>query len=270
MLNKLLKNFNKSDIMRGLVIYFLFLLTLTMQAQMDKVKEGVYRWSELPVVSAENKETRVILEGVSPHFEYLEIHATTQLPGAIPNPPNANDAIEECIIVKEGLMKVTINGKSQIVGPESVILFMPKELHAIENAGDSNLTYYVLSYKSKKTINIERAQAHGGSVVYNAEALEFKPSARGGGIAYFDRGTSMCERFEMHITQLNKIGASHNPHKHIETEIMLVISGNTEMTIDGKDYYGTTGDLFFVNSELMHGIRNAGNKPCKYFAFKWF
>jgi (S)-ureidoglycine aminohydrolase len=256
--------------MRFLVNYILVFLALTTQAQTNNVKEGVNHWLQLPFVTGESKETRAILEGVSPHFEYLKIHATTQYPGAVPNPPNTNDDIEECIIVKEGLMKVTIGGESKIVGPESVILFMPKEMHSIENVGDSNLTYYVLSYKSKKTLDIERGQSNGGSVVYNSEELEFKPSARGGGIAYFDRATSMCERFEMHITQLNKIGASHNPHKHIETEIMLVISGNTEMTIDGKDYYGTTGDLFFVNSELMHGIRNASNEPCKYFAFKWY
>ncbi|MFG6685789.1 cupin domain-containing protein [Mariniflexile sp. HNIBRBA6329] len=255
--------------MKTLIISILILSTIISNAQLEPVKDGVYIWNEFTVEKSEDRESRKIFEGVSPHFEYFEMHATTQYPGAKANKPNANDDIEECIIVKEGLMKVTNEGKSEIIGKGSVVLFMPKEIHAIENVGDTNLTYYIMSYKSKKPINIERGQTNGGSTVYNADDLEFKPSARGGGIAYFDRSTSMCERFEMHITQLDKKGPSHNPHTHIETEIILLISGNAEMMIDGKTYKGTAGDLFLANSQLLHGISNADDAPCKYFAFKW-
>ncbi|HLT71062.1 MAG TPA: cupin domain-containing protein, partial [Cyclobacteriaceae bacterium] len=97
----------------------------------------------------------------------------------------------------------------------------------------------------------------------------FKPSARGGGRAYFDRPTAMCERFEMHVTRLDKQGPSHEPHKHVETEIILILSGETEMMIGGKDYQASPGDLYFINSELMHGLRNTRDTPCSYFAFKW-
>ncbi|WP_308991040.1 cupin domain-containing protein [Mariniflexile litorale] len=262
------------SLMKPIIVSFLFILfaeniLAQSNVHLKPVKDGVYRWDSLPVNKGEDKESRNIFEGVSPHFEYFEMHATTQLPGAKPNKPNANDDIEECIIVKEGLMKVTNEGKSEIVGPGSVVLFMPKEIHSIENVGNTNLTYYIMSYKSKKQMNIERGQTSGGSVVYNADNLEFKPSTKGGGIAYFDRSTAMCERFEMHITQLDKKGPSHNPHTHIETEIILLISGNAEMSIDGKVYKGTAGDLFFANSQLLHGISNADDSPCKYFAFKW-
>ena len=76
-------------------------------------------------------------------------------------------------------------------------------------------------------------------------------------------------RICLHVTQLNKKGPSHNPHSHLETEIILVLSGETEMTIDGKEYKAGVGDFYFVNSELFHGMRNAGDEPCSYFAFKW-
>jgi len=106
-------------------------------------------------------------------------------------------------------------------------------------------------------------------LMLNADSLVFKKSNRGGGRPYFDRSTAMCERFEMHVTQLNKKGPSHNPHSHIESEIILVISGETEMTIDGKEYTGGAGDLYFMESQLFHGVRNASNEACSYFAFKW-
>lgn len=255
--------------MKNLISSILLFSVMIVNAQLKPVNDGLYVWNDLQVNKTNDRESRFIFEGVSPHFEYLEIHATTQYKGAKPNEPNANDDVEELIIVKEGLMKVINEGKSDIIGAGSVVLFMPKQIHTIENVGDGNLTYYVMSYKSKKTIDIERGEENGGTMVYNSDNLEFKPSTKGGGIAYFDRSTAMCERLEMHITQLDKKGPSHNPHTHIETEIILLISGNAEMTIEGNLYKGTAGDLFFANSQTLHGIANELNETCKYFAFKW-
>lgn len=243
--------------------------TLTTMAQLKPVNPGVYKWADLPVKAGEDRESRKILEGVSIHLEYLEIHATTQFKGAKPTTAHANDNIEECIIVKEGKLRATIEGRKTVLGAGGVILLMPRQMHSIENAGDGNLTYYVMRYRSKKKMDLERGQASGGTLTLNADSLKFNPSARGGGRPYFDRSTAMCERFEMHVTQLDKIGESHKPHAHIETEIIVVVSGETEMTIDGKEYKGSAGDLYLMNAELLHGIRNAKDAPCSYFAFKW-
>ena len=103
----------------------------------------------------------------------------------------------------------------------------------------------------------------------NADSTKFVPSAKGGSRKYFDRPTAMCENYEMHITYLKQKGRSHAPHVHVDTEIILVIDGETEMTIDGKIYKGSSGDLYLMSSGLFHGIRNASDKPCTYFAFKW-
>ncbi|MFT7033494.1 MAG: (S)-ureidoglycine aminohydrolase [Cyclobacteriaceae bacterium] len=238
-------------------------------AQTEQIKPGSYKWAEHDVKVGKDRESRKILEGTSPHFEYLKIHATTQYKGAKPNEAHANSNIEELIIVKEGRLKVTIDGKQQVLGVGGVIMLLPQQLHSLENIGDSQLTYFVMKYKSKKKMNIERGQSAGGSLMLNSDSLEFKISKRGGGRAYFDRPTAMCERMEMHITQLNKKGPSHSPHAHVETEIILVISGETEMTLDGKEYEASGGDFYFINSELQHGIRNATDTPCSYFAFKW-
>jgi mannose-6-phosphate isomerase-like protein (cupin superfamily) len=142
-------------------------------------------------------------------------------------------------------------------------------MHSIENVGKTNLSYYVMKYKSKNKMDIARGEASGGSLMLHADSLTFQPSTRGGGRAYFDRSTAMCERFEMHVTQLNNKGPSHKPHAHTETEIILVLSGKTEMTIGGKEYQAGPGDFYFMDSQLLHGVRNAADKPCSYFAFKW-
>lgn len=250
-------------------IIILSLFQLTTMAQLQPVKEGAYLWKDHPVKTGEKRESRKILEGTSPHFEYFEMHATTQFPGAKASNAHANKDIEEVIIVKEGLMKVTVEGTSTLLGAGGVILLMPQQMHSLQNAGDSPLTYIVMRYRSKKTMNIERGQLAGGTLTLNADSLTFKTSARGGGRAYFDRATAMCERFEMHVTQLDNKGPSHKPHAHVETEIIMVISGKTEMTIAGKEYKAAAGDFYIMNSQSTHGVRNATNKPCSYFAFKW-
>ena len=255
--------------MKILLSSILCVLALATFAQLRPVNPGVYRWADRPVKVSEDRESGIFLEGTSPDFEYVKIHATTQYPGAKPSPSHANKDIEELIIVKEGTMKATIDGKSAILGAGGVVLIMPQQMQSLENIGNSKLSYYVMKYKSEKPMNIERGITGGGSMMLNADSLVFKPSEKGGGRAYFDRATAMCERLEMHVTQLNKKGPSHNPHSHIETEIILVISGETEMTIDGKEYKAGAGDFYFVNSELFHGMRNASDEPCAYFAFKW-
>jgi quercetin dioxygenase-like cupin family protein len=231
-------------------------------AQLSALKPGVYRWSDRPVKVNGDRESGVFLEGTAPDLDYLRIHATTQYKGAKPSPAHINKEREELVIVKEGMMKATVNGKTKILGAGSVVLIMPQQMQSFENVGNGPLTYYAIQYKSIKPVNIERGIATGGSMMLNADSLVFKSTDKGGGRAYFDRATSMCERLEMHVTQLNKKGPSHTPHAHGETEIILVISGETEMTIDGMDYKAGPGDFYFVNSDLLHGLRNAADKPC--------
>lgn len=244
-------------------------LSITTMAQLKNIKNGVYKWEDHPVKFGELRESRKILEGVTPHLDYLEIHSTTQYPGAKPGKAHATADREECIIVTEGQMKVTIEGKSQILGPGGVFLLMPGHMHSIENMGETNLVYFVMMYRSKKEMDIKRGMASGGSIMLHSDSLDFKQTEHRDTRSYFDRSTAMCERFEMHVTTLKNKGPSHKPHKHIESEIILVLSGETEMTIDGKEYKGGKGDLYFMDSQLEHGIRNSTDKECSYFAFKW-
>lgn len=255
--------------MKALISLFIIHIYFSTAYAQSLVSPGVYKWGTLPVKAEAERETRPIMEGSSPHFAYLEIHAITQAKGAEPGPDHANDSIEALIIIKEGVAKITIEGKATVLGPEGVALLLPKQRHTIENIGDGPLSYYMMRYRSRLPVDQDRGMTAGGSLMLNADSLVFKPGKRGGGRPYFDRPTAMCENFEMHVTRLDQKGSSHQPHTHIDTEIILIISGETEMTIGGKDYFGKAGDLYFINSQLLHGIRNVTDNPCMYFAFKW-
>ena len=257
------------DSMKIIFLIPFYLFTFNTMAQPDLVPSGSYIWTDYPAKVNGDRESRMILEGTSSHLDYFRIHATTQYPGAKPSTMHANDDKEECLIVKEGIMKITLEGNTVILGTGGVFLLMPHQMHSVQNAGNTNLTYYMMQYRSKKKKDVERGKAAGGSLLLNADSLIFKPSTRGGSKPYFDRATAMCERFEMHETQLNKKGPSHEPHSHEETEIILMLTGNTEMTIDGKEFKAGPGDFYVMNSQSLHGVRNATDAPCSYLAFKW-
>ena len=255
--------------MKYVLSILLCLMTLSAYAQLQPIKSGVFKWDEFKVVPNGDRVGRPILEGVSTHLDYLEMHATTQNVGAKPSTAHANEDIEEIILVKEGTMKVTIEGKSTILGANGVVSLMPKQMHSLQNVGATPLTYYIIRYRSKKKIDVDRGVASGNSLMINADSLPYKSTSVGGVRSYFDRETAMCERLEMHVTTLDRKVASHEPHAHDETEIILMISGETAQMIDGKEYTAKAGDFYFMESQSFHGIRNINDGPSTYFAFKW-
>lgn len=255
--------------MKNVLLCFFLSITMNTFSQLQPVISGVFRWNDLPVKKENLRESRKLAEGTTNEFEYFEIHSTTQMKGALPRPAHTQKDIEEVIIIKEGTMKCTIGNKTAVLGKGSVLLIPPFESQVFENSGNGPLTYYVLMFRSKKTMNIERSKKAGGTLLVNYDSLAYKENNNKGTRKYFDRPTAMCENYEMHITYLKQKGPSHAPHVHVDTEIILVIDGETEMTIDGKTYTGGPGDLYIIESGKKHGISNASEKPSSYFAFKW-
>lgn len=255
--------------MKITLLFLLQLFVMNSFAQLQPVGSGVFHWSELPVKKEAQRESRKLLEGTTNEFEYFEIHATTQYKGAVPRPPHTQKDIEELIIIKDGTLKCTIGNKTAVLGPGSVLFIPPLESQTFENTGDGPVTYYVFMFRSKKPMNMERSIKAGGALLLNRDSLAYIEKDNKGSRKYFDRPTAMCDNYEMHVTTLNKKGPSHTPHQHVDTEIILVIEGEVGMEIDGKTYQGSAGDMFIAESGKMHGVSNASDKPCSYFAFKW-
>ncbi len=255
--------------MRIVIVILLQTIAMNSFAQLEPIHSAVFHWNELTVKKEKQRESRKIAEGATPEFEYFRIHATTQEKGAAPKPVHTQKDIEELIIVKEGTLKCVIGNRSSVLGPGSVLLIPPLASQLFENIGDGPLSYYVFMFRSKKEMNMERSRQAGGTLLLNFDSLVYTETGTKGTRKYFDRPTAMCENFEMHITYLKEKRPSHAPHQHVDTEIILMIDGETEMTIDGKTYTAGPGDLYIAESGKLHGIGNATDKPCSYFAFKW-
>jgi (S)-ureidoglycine aminohydrolase len=256
--------------MRSTLFILLSLFTHSLLAQKnDSITSRVYVWNNLEPKKEETRTRRQILEGKTFALSYLGIHASTLEGGKAPHPPHVHDDQEELIIIKEGQVKVTIAGTSKVLGPGSIAFAMPRDEHGIENAGNTQATYYVLRYKGKLAMNLERANQAGGSFMLDWNELKTSNTSKGYRRNFFNKATSQLNQFEMHTTALNADSISHAAHTHIQEEIILVLRGNVEMFIDGKYYKGSPGDLFFVSSNVPHNLKNIGKNQCEYFAFQW-
>lgn len=235
----------------------------------DTLLSKVYRWNELKTISENDRVRRPVLLGHSFALSHFEVHASTLEPGKAPHPPHKHADQEELIIVREGQVKISINDQSQVLGPASVALIMPEEMHGIENAGNTPATYYILRFKSWEPVTLERGQKAGGSIFVNRQKLAVIDTGKGERRNYFDRATSQLKQHEMHTTLLNAGFDSHAPHTHVKEEVVLILKGEVKMHIDGKLYPAGVGDVVFLSSNVPHALINVGKEACEYFAFQW-
>ncbi len=251
------------------ILTLLLINSMAANSQETQFKSGVYHWNDLDVRAGNMREGRRFFEGSSHHFDYLEIHATTQQAGAKPAPPHTQKDIEEIIIVKEGKMKMTMDGESRVLEAGSVILIPPLVEQSLENVGEGPLTYYVFMFRAKNGMDLGRGSQSGGKLFASVNDLTTETTKKGERVGYFDRPTVMCRKLEMHVTQLNNAGPSHNPHQHEDSEIILVLKGEVGVKIDGVSHAGQEGDIFFASSGALHGVSNLKDMPCRYFAIRW-
>lgn len=256
--------------MKKILLLLFSLPVLGLMAQSgDTLLSKVYRWSELETKKEKDRVRRPVLLGHSFALSHFEIHSSTLKPGKAPHPPHKHADQEELIIVREGQVRVSINDKNEVLGPGSVALIMPEDLHGIENAGKTPAIYYILRFKSWRPMDMARGNKAGGSIFVKREGLAVIDTGKGERRNYFDRATSQLKQHEMHTTLLKAGYDSHAPHTHVKEEVILILKGEVNMHIDGKLYPAGVGDVVFLSSNIPHALINVGKEACEYFAFQW-
>jgi mannose-6-phosphate isomerase-like protein (cupin superfamily) len=105
------------------------------------------------------------------------------------------------------------------------------------------------------------------SKIYNFDEL---PVRQSGSLTY--RGLFSGKLFEdcqisLHESQLDPHSIPHPPHHHRHEEMVLVIDGTLEFTVNGKATRAGAGSALFAGSNEEHGIRNPDDTPARYFVF---
>ena len=256
--------------MKSIILLVGLLLTgmFSQTNQQVKLKTMVYDWQKLKTEETSTGKKVQILEGKTNALNYLEAHVTTLKPGKAPHGSHVHTDMEELFIVKEGLIETTVSGNKKVVGPGSVILALPGDEHGIWNAGETEASYYIIRWKTDQAPDLARAKQSGGSKFYDWNDIEFQTTSKGGKRQVMQRPTSLLSELEMHVTTLNEGVTSHAEHVHSNEEIILIIKGEVEESINGTPYRMGAGSLILLTDEDPHGIRNVGNGQYEYFAFK--
>jgi len=256
--------------MKAILIFLLqTTIVFTVSAQQDTLPARVYQLSKIATVKDSSRDRIQIMDGSTSVLANTEAHLTTLAPGKAAHPPHTHTNQEELIVVKEGLLKVTIKGSSKLLSAGGLAYSLPGDEHGAVNAGKTKAVYYIVKYTTHNPVNAERGARSGGSILQNWNEPKVDKTDRGERRQFFNRPTSLFEKFDMHATTLQKGAVSHLPHTHRQEEIILIKSGNVSMQIGDKHYPATTGDLIFLPTGVPHALENTGNGTTTYFAFQW-
>ena len=113
-------------------------------AQTPALPSKTYAFDDLPVRNNGANKSRAVLDGKTHGGFPVEIHITELAPSLAPHPPH-HHAHEEIIMIREGMLEVTIAGRSTKLGPGSVAYVASNEEHGWRNVGTTRAQYFVLA-----------------------------------------------------------------------------------------------------------------------------
>ena len=107
------------------------------------------------------------------------------------------------------------------------------------------------------------------SMLWTWEKLEPKATKVGARREVARFPTTTLAEFESHITTLNPGEKSHDPHTHVNEEVLILREGTAEAYVNGEWKPMTTGSMVLMGSMVPHAIRNSGKTPCTYYVINW-
>ena len=104
----------------------------------------LFPFDSLAVRGTGPSRSRAVLRGKNRKGMTVEAHHTEIAAGAAPHPPHRH-VHEEIITVREGLLEVTIAGKSGQLGPGGMAYIASNEEHGWRNVGSTQAHYVVIT-----------------------------------------------------------------------------------------------------------------------------
>jgi XRE family transcriptional regulator, regulator of sulfur utilization len=107
----------------------------------------LFDWNSISASTTEVGQYRQLMRAPTATLDELEIHVTTLNPGKTSHAPHKHPN-EELVILASGKLEVFSNGKTQVLGPGSVIFNASNQMHGVKNVGDVPATYHVINWAS--------------------------------------------------------------------------------------------------------------------------
>ncbi len=114
-----------------------------MPASPPPLASRVFDWNQLVAAPTPVGELRAIVDAPTATFANFECHVTTLNAGEISHAPHRHSD-EEIVIVKDGTLEITVNGRPLRGGAGSLFFIASNDHHGLRNAGDTPATYHVM------------------------------------------------------------------------------------------------------------------------------
>ncbi len=121
-------------------------------------ESALFDWNALAAGKTDVGFYRQVLRAPTATLDELEIHVTTLNPGQASHPPHKHPN-EELVILASGKLEAMSNGKTQVLGPGSVIFNAQNQMHSVKNVGDVPATYHVINWASPGSLHKANAAA---------------------------------------------------------------------------------------------------------------
>ncbi len=253
--------------MKSFLSILLIFITTYAIAQTDSLRAGVYTPSKKTQKTG-TVERRQILSGNTLDVKHFEVYTLTLPAGKKYTSTAADSKVELLIIIKSGIVNVTLHDSTKAVGPGSLALILAGDKVSFENKSNDPASWYVLNYQTSME-NLKRGHDAGPSFLKDWNTLKVTKSANGERRDLYDRPTTMFERFDVHATVLNNGRNSHEPHTHRAEELILMINGESQFQIGQEKFMAHNGDAVLMASKVLHAAQNNGTTPCSYYAIQW-
>jgi XRE family transcriptional regulator, regulator of sulfur utilization len=108
-----------------------------------------------------------------------------------------------------------------------------------------------------------------GSTVFDWTAMSDQTTNVGSVRNVVRQPTATLDELEMHVTTLKPGLASHDPHQHVNEELIIIREGTVEVLSNGAWKRTGPGSIVFNASNQLHAIRNVGTAPAVYHVINW-
>ncbi len=107
----------------------------------------VYHDKRIAYTGDDKKKGREFFDGKTHTGYHLAMHETILGAGRETHPPHKHEH-EEIIVVMEGTLEMTNEGKSEVAETGSVVYFGSNQMHNARNVGATPCRYYVLELRA--------------------------------------------------------------------------------------------------------------------------
>lgn len=134
----------RREICRAALPLLLLTSKLSAEPQASTLPSGFYNFDDLPARHAGSLTYRPIVDGKIFEGCHIELHESDLAPQSVPHQPH-HHRHEEMVLIVEGTLEFTINGKTTRAGAGSVAFFGSGDEHGIRNPTDTNAKYFVFA-----------------------------------------------------------------------------------------------------------------------------